>query len=48
LHDSFIKGFGQNFDAFTDSEAVNFCESLSVLGLKQEDIYKTVLEKVTE
>ena len=34
LHDSFIKGFGSNFEAFSDSEAVNFCESLSVLGLK--------------
>jgi hypothetical protein len=34
LHDSFIKGFGANFDAFSDIEAVNFCECLSLLGLK--------------
>jgi hypothetical protein len=34
LHDSFIKGFGQNFDAFNDNESVNFCESLATLGLK--------------
>ena len=34
LHDSFIKGFGQNFEAFSDTEAVSFCESLALLGLR--------------
>lgn len=48
LHDSFIKGFGQNFDNFNEYELISFCESLAIIGLKQEDIFKSVLEKVQE
>lgn len=48
MHDSFIKGFGQNFDNFNEYELISFCESLAIIGLKQEDIFKSVLEKVQE
>lgn len=50
-YNSFVSTFGQKFDEFTFPQLVQFCSLLAQGGLKQEDIYDAVLErlkKITE
>ena len=45
---SFIQGFGEGFDDFNHDELVQFCVSLSDYGLKQEDIFGSVIDRLAE
>lgn len=45
---SFITGFGEGFDKFDNEQLVTFCKALSSYGLKQEDIFQSVLEQISE
>jgi hypothetical protein len=44
---SFIKGFGEGFDTYSKTELVDFCVALGHAGLKQEDIFQSVVEKIS-
>lgn len=47
-YNAFIKGFGSNFDKFTERELIRFVVGLEIAGLNQKDIVMTVAEKVKE
>jgi len=46
IYNSFIRGFGTNFDSFNEFQLVNFCGSINQIGLRQEDIFKTVTDRI--
>lgn len=46
VFNGFIRGFGSNFDNFKPRQLVQFTESLAIVGLAQEDIFRSVIEKV--
>jgi len=48
MQNSFIMGFGQNYERFNNNELVNFCVSLKMSGLRQEDIYNTVMQTLKD
>lgn len=43
MHNAFIQGFGQKYAEYSPKQLVSFCSSLNSAGLKQEDIFKSVL-----
>jgi len=45
-YNNFIRGFGNNFDAFSDTDSVNFISLLVRAGLNQADILDAVIEKL--
>ena len=45
-YNSFIKGFGESFDDFSDVQATKFVSLLIKAGLNQVDILEAVIEKV--
>lgn len=47
-YNNFIRGFGSNFDEFTDQQAVRFVKALVGAGLNQVDILDAVIEKVLQ
>jgi len=47
-YNGFIRGFGSNFDKFSEREGVRFVKALVGAGLNQIDILEAVIEKVLE
>ena len=45
-YNSFIKGFGEGFDDFNDTQATKFISLLVQAGLNQTDILEAVIDKV--
>lgn len=45
-YNNFIRGFGNNFEAFNEIDAVTFITQLVKAGLNQNDILDAVIEKV--
>lgn len=45
-YNSFIRGFGSQFEEFNNEESVKFIKSLVKVGLNQQDILEAVTEKV--
>jgi len=48
IFNSFIMGFGQNYSNYSPENLVHFCDSLKMCGLRQEDIYTTVMSTLIE
>lgn len=48
IFNSFIMGFGQNYSNYSPENLVHFCDSLKLCGLRQEDIYTTVMQTLGE
>ena len=44
-YNTFIRGFGENFDDFTPKQSVNFARLLVTAGINQSDIVEAVIEK---
>ena len=45
-YNSFIRGFGNSFDDFSEQHMVKFVTLLGKAGLNQQDILEAVIEKV--
>ena len=45
-YNSFIKGFGEGFDDFNNTQATKFISLLVQAGLNQTDILEAVIDKV--
>ena len=45
-YNSFIRGFGNEFDNFTPLQSARFVHSLASAGLNQTDIFEAVLDKI--
>jgi len=48
IFNSFIMGFGQNYSNYSSENLVHFCDSLKLGGLRQDDIYSTVMQTLNE
>ena len=46
-YNSLIAAFGTHFHSFSSKELVRFCEGLSRAGLRQSDIYSSVVDKLS-
>ena len=47
-YNSFIKGFGEQFDKFEAEQLIDFVIGLERAGLNQKDIVNTISERVQE
>lgn len=48
LYNSFIMGFGQSYNDYSVQDLIHFCSSLRMNGLRQEDIFNTVMQSLNE
>ena len=46
--DVHIRGFGKQFNNYTVKECMNFCSSLAIGGLRQDDIFAAVMQKISK
>ena len=47
-YNSFIKGFGAQFDSFNTNQLCEFVSNMQRAGLNQKDIVSTVAERMKE
>jgi hypothetical protein len=47
-YNSLIAAFGQHFDEFSSKELARFAKALATAGLRQGDIYESIVTRVKE
>jgi len=47
-YNKLIFDFGSRFETFSARELANFCSSLGRIGLRQEDILSTTIDRIKE
>jgi hypothetical protein len=45
-YNDLIKDLGTRFEEFSTKELASICDSLSLVGLRQEDIFKSTIERI--
>ena len=45
-YNSLILWLGKNFDKFSNKEVAHIFESLSIAGLKQDDIFSAIVDRL--
>lgn len=45
-YNAFVLAFGQKFEELTFSQHADFCAGLAKAGLRQQDIYQAVFDKI--